>query len=234
MDEIAERGFAAHWKYKGQKEKESELDKWLEMIRELLDNPDSDTLEFLDDFKLNLFSSEMMIFTPKGDVKVMPKGATALDFAFDIHTEVGYKCIGAKVNFKLVPLSYELKSGDQVEIITSNKQQPKYEWLTFVTTAKAKARIKDAFKEERKKLVNKGEFILEDLLKKKRLTVNSRILKKLLDHYNISKRDEFYFALGKGNIIIDNLSKILSTKSKNKWVRYWKLNFSKSDRNNFV
>ena len=228
MDEIAERGFAAHWKYKGQKEKESELDKWLEMIKELLDNPDADSLEFLDDFKLNLFASEIMIFTPKGEVRVLPKDATALDFAFDIHTDIGYKCIGAKVNFKLVPLSHQLKSGDQVEIITSEKQQPNYDWLNFVTTAKAKTRIKQAFKDERKATVFKGEKMLEKALHLKRLTINSRILKKILEFHKIQKRDELYFKIGKGSVSLDDLHKILSTKSRNKWIRYWKLNFGKS------
>jgi len=228
MDEIAERGFAAHWKYKGQKEKESELDKWLEMIKELLDNPDADSLEFLDDFKLNLFASEIMIFTPKGEVRVLPKGGTALDFAFDIHTDIGYKCIGAKVNFKLVPLSHQLKSGDQVEIITSEKQQPKYDWLNFVTTAKAKTRIKQAFKDERKALITKGEKLLEKALHLKKLSINSRILKKILEFHKIKKRDELYFKIGKGNVSLDDLHKILSTKSRNKWIRYWKLNFGKS------
>ncbi len=228
MDDIAERGFAAHWKYKGQKEKESELDKWLEMVKELLDNPDSDSLEFLDDFKLNLFASEIMIFTPKGDVKVLPTGATALDFAFDIHTDIGYKCIGAKVNFKLVPLSHTLKSGDQVEIITSEKQQPKYDWLNFVTTAKAKTRIKEAFKSERKDLIIKGEKILEKALHKKKLTINSRILRKIMTHHSISKRDELYFKLGKGSLKLENLAKILSIKSSNKWIRYWKLSLGMS------
>lgn len=207
MDEIAERGFAAHWKYKDQKDKESELDKWFGMIKELLDNPNSDSLEFLDDFKLNLFASEMMIFTPKGEVKTLPKGASALDFAFEIHTDIGYKCIGAKVNFKLVPLSHILKSGDQVEIITSRIQQPKYDWLTFVTTAKAKARIKDAFKEERKSLIAKGELLLKELLHDKKLTINSRILKKVMDHYKVAKRDDLYFGLGQGSIVLDNLGK---------------------------
>lgn len=232
MDDIAERGFAAHWKYKAQKEKESELDKWLEMVKELLDNPDSDSLEFLDDFKLNLFASEIMIFTPKGDVKVLPTGATALDFAFDIHTDIGYKCIGAKVNFKLVPLSHTLKSGDQVEIITSEKQQPKYDWLNFVTTAKAKTRIKEAFKKERKGLIAKGEKILEKTLHKKKLTINSRILKKIMTHHNISKRDELYFKIGKGSLKLENLGKILSIKTTNKWIRYWKLSLgiSNSDK----
>ncbi|MCU4164745.1 RelA/SpoT family protein [Carboxylicivirga caseinilyticus] len=228
MDEIAERGFAAHWKYKAQKEKESELDRWLNMVKELLENQESDSMEFLDDFKLNLFASEMMIFTPKGDVKVLPTGATALDFAFDIHTDIGYKCIGAKVNFKLVPLSHQLKSGDQVEIITSEKQQPKYDWLNFVTTARAKARIKDAFKEERKELIVKGEQILEKALNKKKLTINSRILRKIMNHHNISKRDELYFKIGRGSLKLDDLHKVLSTKSSNKWIRYWKLSFGKN------
>lgn len=223
MDEIAERGFAAHWKYKGQQEKESELDKWLERINDLLSNPDSDSLEFLDDFKLNLFASEMMIFTPKGDIKVMPKGATALDLAFEIHTDLGYKCIGAKVNYKLVPLSYELKSGDQVEIITSEKQQPKYEWLSFVTTAKAKTRIKETFKKERKTLIEKGERALQEALHLKKLTINSRILKKIQSFHTIDDREELYFRIGKGSIKLDNLPKILATKTSNKWIRYWRL-----------
>ncbi len=223
MDEIAERGFAAHWKYKGQQDKESELDKWLERINDLLSNPDSDSLEFLDDFKLNLFASEMMIFTPKGDIKVMPKGATTLDLAFEIHTALGYKCIGAKVNYKLVPLSYELKSGDQVEIITSEKQQPKYEWLGFVTTAKAKTRIKEAFKKERKTLIDKGEKTLQEALHEKKLTINSRILKKIQNFHNIEDKEELYFRIGKGSVKLDNLPKILATKTSNKWIRYWRL-----------
>ncbi len=229
MDEIAERGFAAHWKYKGQQDKESELDNWLKHIREILENPESDSLEFLDDFKLNLFSSEMMIFTPKGDVKIMPKGATTLDLAFEIHSKIGYKCIGAKVNYKLVPLSHELKSGDQVEILTSEKQTPKYEWLNYVTTAKAKSRIKEAFKEERKVMVQTGEKILEEALKQKKLTTNAKILKKLKSHYNISIKEELYFKIGKGAIRLDNLQDILSDKTSNKWVRYWRLSFRKSD-----
>ncbi|MDG5800996.1 RelA/SpoT family protein [Marinilabiliaceae bacterium ANBcel2] len=227
MDEIAERGFAAHWKYKGVHDKESELDNWLERIREVLDNPDSDSLEFLDDFKLNLFSSEMMIFTPKGDVKIMPNNATALDLAFEIHTNIGYKCIGAKVNYKLVPLSHELKSGDQVEILTSENQRPKYEWLNYVTTAKAKTRIKEAFKEERKEMVQKGERKLEEALNEKKLTINNRILKKLLHFYNLPDKEELYFKIGQNVIRLDNINRILSDKATNKWVRYWRLSFNK-------
>ncbi|MFO8001249.1 MAG: bifunctional (p)ppGpp synthetase/guanosine-3',5'-bis(diphosphate) 3'-pyrophosphohydrolase [Marinilabilia sp.] len=228
MDEIAEKGFAAHWKYKGSNEKESELDNWLQRIRDVLDNPDSDSLEFLDDFKLNLFSQEIMIFTPKGDVKVMPKGATALDLAFEIHSDLGYKCIGAKVNYKLVPLSYELKSGDQVEILTSEKQKPKYDWINFVITAKAKTRIKDAFKKERKAVIQKGEKKLEEALNEKKLTTNAKILKKLQNYYNLPSKEELYFKIGKGVINLDYLNKILSDKTANKWIRYWRLSLSKN------
>src|SRR5690554_1296936 len=227
MDEIAERGFAAHWKYKGSSDRESELDNWLRRIREVLEKADSNSLEFLDDFKLNLFSAEMMIFTPKGDVKILPKGATTLDMAFEIHSNIGYKCIGAKVNYKLVPLNHELKSGDQVEILTSEKQKPKYEWLNYVTTAKAKTRIKEAFKKERKSLIGSGERMLEEALNLKKLTINAKILKKLQSFYNLPTKEELYFKIGKNVIRLDNLHKILSDKSTNKWVRYWRLSFGK-------
>lgn len=228
MDEIAELGFASHYKYKGNQDKESELDGWLKRIREILEDPDSSSLEFLDDFKLNVFSSEMMIFTPKGDAKVLPIGATALDFAFEIHTAIGYKSIGAKVNYKLVPLSYKLKSGDQVEMITSEKQVPKYEWFDFITTTKAKTKIKEAFKKERKELIHKGENLLEQELNKTKLTINSRIVKKLLVFHDLKSKNELFFQIGSSTIKLDDLSKTLTDKTTNKWVKYWKLNFSKT------
>jgi GTP pyrophosphokinase len=148
MNEIAEKGLAAHWKYKEGATQESKFDQWFTQIRELLNNPDANTLDFVEDFKLNLFSEEIYIYTPKGDLKILPAGASALDFAFSIHTDIGSRCIGAKVNYKLVPISHKLRTGDQVEIITSNKQKPSEDWLNFVVTAKAKSRIKDALKEE--------------------------------------------------------------------------------------
>jgi GTP pyrophosphokinase len=230
MDDIAERGFAAHWKYKGINDnKESELQNWLNRIRETLSNPDANSLEFLDDFKLNLFSSEIMVFTPQGEVRIMPNGSTALDFAFEIHSNLGYKCIGAKVNYKLVPLSHELKSGDQVEIITSEKQEPKYEWLGFVITAKAKSRIKEAFKKERKQYILDGEHELEMALQAKKLAINAKILRKLQNFHNIPVKEDLYFELGKGNIKLDNLDKILAEKTTSKWIRYWKLSFGIKD-----
>jgi GTP pyrophosphokinase len=226
MNEIAERGFAAHHKYKGVHDKESEIDNWLQRIRDLLENPSSDSMEFLDDFKLNLFASEIMIFTPKGEVKILPKGATALDFAFEIHTRLGYKCIGAKVNYKLVPVSYELKSGDQVEILTSEKQIPKYDWIKVVTTAKAKKSIKDVFKKERKEVVVRGELLLEEALNKKKLTINNKILNKLYRFYKIERKEELYYKIGSEKIDLKNIDKILREKSTNKWIKYWSLSFS--------
>ncbi len=150
MDEIAERGYAAHWKYKGDESPESELDKWIKKIRQMLENPLEDPIEFLDEFKMNLFSSEIMVFTPKGTLVSLPKGASALDFAYEIHTEVGNKAIGAKINYKLNPISAILMSGDQVEIITSDIAKPEREWLSFVRTSKAKVAIKNALKSESK------------------------------------------------------------------------------------
>jgi GTP pyrophosphokinase len=141
MDEIAEKGYAAHWRYKQGNDSDSGLDQWLGKIREILENPQDSAIDFLDDFKLTLYNEEIFVFTPKGDIRKLPKLATALDFAFDIHTEVGSKCIGAKVNGKLVPLSHELKRGDQIEIITSAKQKPTKDWLEYVVTGKAKTKI---------------------------------------------------------------------------------------------
>ncbi len=226
MNEIAERGFAAHHKYKGVHDKESEIDNWLQRIRDLLENPSSDSMEFLDDFKLNLFASEIMIFTPKGEVKILPKGATALDFAFEIHTRLGYKCIGAKVNYKLVPVSYELKSGDQVEILTSEKQTPKYDWVKVVTTAKAKKSIKDVFKKERKEVISRGELLLEEALNKKKLTINNKILNKLYRFYKIERKEELYYKIGSEKIDLKNIDKILREKSTSKWIKYWSLSLS--------
>jgi len=236
MNEIAERGLATHWKYKGSDSQSHsiELENLLKKVRELLENPDANSLELLDDFKLNLFSSEMMIFTPKGDMKILPKGVTVLDLAFEIHTDVGYKCIGAKVNYKLVPVSHVLKSGDQVEILTSEKQSPKYEWLNFVVTPKAKNKIKDTFKQERKDNIQTGENKLQEALNQKKLSINSKILNKLQTHYNIPIKEELYYRIGKNTIRLDNLQEILSEKTTNKWIRYWRLSFGQTENKSIV
>ncbi len=228
MDEIAERGFAAHWKYKNAGTQESELDKWLKRIREMLESPMSDALEFLDDFKLNLFASEIFVFTPKGHIKTMPKDSTALDFAYEIHTQIGNKAIGAKVNHKLVPLMHTIKSGDQVEIITSDQSKPKKEWLDIIKTVKAKTAIKSALKAETKDRIGKGKQILEDKLAELKLKPSSRIFKKLIPGYDVSTKDELYSKIGSGIITLENLKKILKKNTKNKWIRYWELQFSRS------
>lgn len=228
MNEIAERGFAAHWKYKGENTSEGELDKWIKKIREMLENPASDALEFLDEFKMNLFSAEIMVFTPRGDLKTLPKNSTALDFAYEIHSEIGNKAIGAKVNHKLVPLNYVLKSGDQIEIITSNKQKIQAEWLNQVKTAKAKTSITDAIKAETKDRIKKGKIILENKLNELNIHPSSRVFRKILPEFEVISKDELYSKIGSGLIKLDNLKKILKKNTKNKLIRYWELQFSKS------
>ena len=228
MDEIAERGFAAHWKYKTDQSPESELDKWLKRIRDLLANPDADALEFLDDFKLNLFASEIFIFTPKGDTKTMPINSTVLDFAYEIHSEIGHKAIGAKVNYKLVPLNHILKSGDQVEIITSDTYRPRLEWLEKVITIKAKTAIKSALKAENKNRITKGKKLLEEKLMGLKLRPNARILHKLLPAYEISNKDELYSKIGTGIIQLEDLEQVLRKNTKDRWVNYWSLQLGKT------
>ena len=228
MDEIAERGFAAHWKYKGEKSDESELDRWIKKIREMLENPNSDALEFLDEFKMNLFSAEIMVFTPKGELKSLPKYSTSLDFAYEIHSEIGNKAIGAKVNHKLVPLNHILRSGDQVEIITSNKQKIQKEWLENVKTVKAKTYITDAIKAETKDRIQKGKSILESKLKILKVHPSGRVLRKILPEYEVFNKDELYSKIGSGIIKLDNLKKILKKNTKNKIIRYWDLQISKT------
>ncbi len=230
MDEIAERGFAAHWKYKDKASPESELDKWIKRIRETLESPSGDALEFLDDFKLNLFSSEIMVFTPKGLIITLPKNSTALDFAYEIHTEIGNKAIGAKVNHRLVPLSHVLSSGDQVEILSSDVQKPTLEWYQFVSTVKAKTAIKNALKAETKNRTEVGKQILIDKLKELNLTPSSRILKKLVPAYESTHKDELYSKIGSGIISLENLKEVLSKNTKNKWVRVWDLSVGRSQK----
>jgi GTP pyrophosphokinase len=230
MDEIAERGFAAHWKYKDKTSPESELDKWIKRIRETLETPSGDALEFLDDFKLNLFSSEIMVFTPKGHIITLPTNSTALDFAYEIHTEIGNKAIGAKVNHRLVPLSQILRSGDQVEILSSDVQKPTLEWYQFVNTVKAKTAIKNALKSETKNRTEVGKQILIDKLKELKLTPSSRILKKLVPAYESTHKDELYSKIGSGIITLDDLKEVLSKNTKNKWVRVWDLSVGRSQK----
>ncbi|MGD9930940.1 MAG: bifunctional (p)ppGpp synthetase/guanosine-3',5'-bis(diphosphate) 3'-pyrophosphohydrolase [Mangrovibacterium sp.] len=227
MDAIAERGFAAHYKYKGVQASETELDRWLEKIREMLQNPESDALEFLDEFKMNLYSSEIVVFTPKGRMVNLPKGATVIDFAYEIHTDLGNRCIGAKINHKLVPVSHVIESGDQIEILTSKTQKPDIEWLKFIITAKAKAKVKQAFKLDKKRHLEQGRETVESKLKEYNIKPSSDTLKKLTAYYNLSNKDQLYAQIGMGFIDFNDLENILKTRRQNKLAKYWKLSFSR-------
>jgi GTP pyrophosphokinase len=200
MDDIAEKGYAAHWKYKQEGSKESSLDAWIKKIRELLTNPESNAIDFIDDFKLNLYSGEIYIFTPGGDLKTLPKGSTALDFAFEIHTDVGLKCMGVKVNGRLVSLSHQLQSGDQVEVITSQKQRPREDWLRFVVTSRAKSKIKSALKEDKKEIAIVGKEIAERKLKHLKLKLTSQTETELIKYFDTGTSIDLYFRFGTGAI----------------------------------
>ncbi|MGB0167629.1 MAG: TGS domain-containing protein, partial [Luteibaculum sp.] len=206
------KGYAAHWKYKETSKTESNLDLWLTKIRDLLENPDDEALDFIDEFKLNLFADEIFVFTPNGDLKTLPMGATALDFAFEIHSEIGARCIGAKVNHKLVPLSYELKSGDQIEIITSDKQKPKEDWLKYVTTARAKSKIKQELKEEKKRIGEDGKEKLQRKLNHLKVNFSSENISVLLQYFGEESALDFYYRIAKDKI---NLALIKELKISN-------------------
>jgi len=201
MDDLAEKGYAAHWKYKDAPETpESKLDRWLSQVREVLESPSENAIEFIDNFKLSLFSEEIYVFTPEGDLKTLPVGCTALDFAFHIHSQIGYSCIGAKVNFKLVPLSHKLRSGDQVEILTSKKQRPKEDWLNIVITASARQKIKNALKEEKKHIAEDGKEMLKRKFSGLKLEWLSVNIDELVRHYETESAVELYFRIAKGSI----------------------------------
>lgn len=206
MDDIAEVGFAAHWKYKDKDAEydENELDKWLNSIKEILDDPQPDTLDLLDNIKLNLYASEIMVFTPKGELKTMPKGATALDFAYSIHSFLGSHCFGAKVNHRLVPLSYVLKSGDQVEVLTSRNQHVQPEWLGFATTAKARAKIQAYLRRESREKQKRGEELLRNFVANHDIEYTNGLVDKLRRHYNVLSNEEFLFNLGDEKIQLDD------------------------------
>ena len=207
MDEIAEQGFAAHWKYKEGEdaeytEDENELNDWLRTIKEILDDPQPDAMDFLDAIKLNLFASEIFVFTPKGEIKTMPTGCTALDFAFSIHTFLGSHCIGAKVNHKLVPLSHKLQSGDQVEILTSNSQHVQPSWINFVSTAKAKAKIQAILRKNSRELQKKGEEMLDEFLKKNNIADQINAADQLTEFHESRNREDFFIGLAEKTILL--------------------------------
>src|SRR6476659_4855608 len=205
MNEIAEKGLAAHWKYKEGGADESRFDKWFQQIREVISSEGTDSIDFLQDFKTSFLAEEIYVYTPKGDVKMLPVGSTALDFAFAIHSEIGGKCIGAKVNHKLVPLSYKLRSGDQVEIITSNKQKPSEDWLNFVVTAKARSRIKDSLKEEKKAVADEGKYTVQRKLEGLGVAMNSHNIDELVSFYKLTAPLDLYYQVAVKSIDLKEL-----------------------------
>lgn len=210
MDEIAEKGFAAHWKYKDNGQiQDNGLEGWLARVREILESPDSNAMEFLDDFKLALYSDEIFVFTPKGELKKLPAGSTVLDFAFDIHSDLGLKCIGAKLNNKLVPLNHELNNGDQVEIISSGKQKPNEDWLDFVVTAKAKSKIREYFKQIRLKASAMGKEILERKFKNAKIPFSSDALTSMMKFYKLKTVSDLYYQVA--NEMIDRTKMDIET-----------------------
>ncbi|MBP3213103.1 MAG: bifunctional (p)ppGpp synthetase/guanosine-3',5'-bis(diphosphate) 3'-pyrophosphohydrolase [Prevotella sp.] len=237
MDEVAEQGFAAHWKYKEGDDSSQEVDSgdgelndWLGTIKEILDDPQPDAMDFLDTIKLNLFASEIFVFTPKGEIMTMPAGCTALDFAFQIHTFLGTHCIGAKVNHKLVPLSHHLQSGDQVEILTSKSQHVQPSWLGFVSTAKAKGKIQASLRRADRETQKKGEQTLKEWLEKNSLELTSSVIDKLCDLHEIQRHDALFLALGKKTIILGDrdLDLLLGKKGKKGWKKF--VPFIKSEK----
>jgi len=221
MDEIAEKGYAAHWKYKDKTDTIGGLDVWLSKIQDTLKNPDSDALAFLDEFKLNLFSDEIYVFTPKGDIMTMPKGSTVIDFAYLIHSKIGDTAIGAKINNQLTPLNHRLKSGDQIEIITSRKQMPKDEWLDWAYTARAKSSIKNSINANKRKYIQKGELILSIYCESQDLQCNNKLEKDLLNYLGLSEISILYLRLGKGQLTEEDLEKFIKyNKEKNNWIKY--------------
>jgi GTP pyrophosphokinase len=213
MNEIAEKGYAAHYKYKQANEKEDNLEDWISRLQEALENPETNAVDFVEQFKLNLYSKEIFVFTPTGELKSLPKGATSLDFAFSIHTEVGLKTRGAKVNGKLVPLSHKLKSGDQVDILTSESAKPNANWLDYTTTARARSKIKSALKEDKKRIGEDGKEILRRKLKQLKITLNENSVNELVNYFKLKTSLDLFYRVGLGTIDNTMLKAYASSRS---------------------
>ena len=231
MEDIAERGFAAHWKYKHAtiSQDEDEFDKWLKQIRAALNSPTENAVDFLDNFKLSLYTSEIVVFTPKGEARKMPFGATALDFAYDIHSKIGNNAISAKINHKLEPITTQINSGDQIEIITADNARPKPEWLDVVTTAKAKQAIKNFLKRERQNNIERGMQMLDEKMKSLNVKLSGRVLRKIVPIYDSNNKEELYSKIGAGIVSLDNLDKALKVNSKSKILKFWTLFIPKKE-----
>ncbi len=221
MEDIAERGFAAHWKYKQAEGDEDEFDKWLKQIRAALNSPTESAVDFLDNFKLSLYTSEIVVFTPKGESRKMPFGSTALDFAYDIHSKIGNSAIGAKINHELKPITTQIQSGDQIEIITADNAKPKAEWLDVVTTGKAKQAIKSFLKRERQNNIERGMEMLEQKMQQLNIQLNGHVLRKIIPAYESTNKEELYTKIGAGIVTLDDLEKILKENSGRKLLKFW-------------
>jgi len=233
MDEIAEKGFAAHWKYKETHKdhnhnRETGIESWITKVREMIENQDGSAIEFVNDFRSNLFSEEVYVFTPKGDLKILPAGSTALDFAFDIHTKVGASCLGAKVNNKLVPISYKLHNGDQIEILTSSKQKPSEDWLKIVVTSKAVSKIKDSLKEQKKLVAIDGKEIVERKVKQLKLDLSEDVMNELRVFFDCKTNLDFFYLVGKGSIDSGQIKKFREEKVKREFLAPTIIHDSKS------
>lgn len=211
MDEIAEKGFAAHWKYKiGDQDDDSELNTWLKTVKDILDNPEPNAIDFLDTLKMNLFANEIVVFTPKGELVTLPHDASVLDVAFSLHSHLGCHCIAGKVNHKLVPMSHRLKSGDQVEVLTSQSQTPKPEWINFLATAKGRMRLRQALRKERQPAIARGKEMFEQFLDNNGITDSNDVVTKAMGFYHVANREELYFSLGVGDVVLgEELAKSL-------------------------
>ena len=221
MHEIAEKGYAAHYKYKQGEKKESSIENWLNRLKEVLENKDLNAVDFVEDFKLNLYSDEIFVFTPKGELKSLPSGSCALDFAFHIHTEVGINTRGARVNGKLVPLSKTLKSGDQIEIITSKNSKPSANWLDFVITSRARTKIKNSLNEEKKEIATEGELILKRKLNHLKVSLNKKNISELLKFFKLKTPSDLYYRVGFGSIDNKKIKEFLNSRN-NKFIKYIK------------
>ncbi|WP_432222127.1 RelA/SpoT family protein [Flavobacterium sp. TMP13] len=227
MDEIAEKGYAAHYKYKNGATEESGLDLWLNLLREALENAEANAVDFVEDFKMNLYSQEIFVFTPKGEIKSLPKGATSLDFAFSIHSEIGIKTLGTRVNGKLVPLNYILKSGDQVEVITSQHQKPTANWLDYVTTSRAKTKIKNVLNENTKRIAEEGKELLRRKLKHLKITVNEQVINELVNFFKLKTSLDLFYRVGMGSIDNQKLKDYAAQKS-NSFINFFKNKIKRS------
>ena len=231
MEEIAERGFAAHWKYKNASlsNNEDELDRWLKKIRDALNGPTENAVDFLDNFKLSLYTSEIAVFTPKGEARKMPYGATALDFAYDIHSKIGNSAIGAKINHKIEPITTQINSGDQIEIIPADNARPKAEWPDIVTTTKAKQAIKSFLKRERQNNIERGMKMLEERMQQLNTPLSGRVLRKIVPIYESNNKEELYSKIGAGIVDLKDLDKVLKVNATSKILKFWTLFINKKE-----